>query len=205
MILMTGAKTFERIRKIFKARLKSDRGDGTLIMFIVSVPLFVILLGFCINTNNSVTAKTEFDTMAQTSAETSIKTLKADGTLGQKSVEKFIDEYRSQFKNSHGIVSSEQCSTAEVDGKKVKLPYYKVVLDSGRGKGVKHASSTWVVEGNGSVDDKTSALRGKKFKTLTAEVYTATPNIFSSFGVPSCQVHKSSVSAIAFGSRKDVS
>ena len=180
---------------------KNDRADGVLIMFIIAIPLFVLLLGFAININNSIQAKNEYNSMAQTSAQTSIKTINVNGGLGNGSIESFITEHRKQYMDGQPV--SDQCKTMEIDGVSRTLPYYVVTLETGRGLNGVNSTQSWVVEGTGTVPTKT--LTNTKYSVLSAKVYTASTNIFGVFGLPSCQLHASSVSAIAFGDKSDLS
>lgn len=190
------------MNKIWKS-LKSDRADGVLIMFIIAIPLFVLLLGFAINVNSSIQAKNEYNAMAQTAAQTSIKTINANGSLGNGSVETFISEYRKQYTDGHLPVSDE-CKTMKVDGVSRTLPYYVVTLETGRGLNGVNSTQSWTVEGTGTVPTKTLTAN-TKYRVLSAKVYTSSTNIFGVFGLPACQLHASSISAIAFGSQSDLS
>lgn len=178
----------------------SDRADGVLSMFIICIPLFTLLLGFSINVNTSVHAKTEYDTMAQLSAETAIKAVGANGKLGKNSVNKFIGEYMRQYNETKlETKGSGACSTGKVNGVERKLPYMEIRLDGGRGAGV--GTTVYTVENGEAVN--VPNLSGD-YKTLSATVYANSTNFFGVFGLPSCQLHKSTVSAISYGSKFDL-
>ena len=181
-------------------RFKSDRADGVLIFFIISIPMFMIILGFAINVNSSVHAKAEHNAIGQLSAQTSISHLSSNGSLGNSAVEAFVIEYRKQAASSLPV--ADQCKKMTVGDTKRTMPYMVVQLETGRGRNEVGASQTWAIEGNGAIPKNT--LNSSKFRVLTAKVYTASTNNFSGFGLPACQLHETNVSAIAFGSQADL-
>ena len=191
-----------------KARLRSDRGDSVLVVFLLAIPLFVLTMGFVVDTAKSVNADRAYASMAQTAVETGVKSVNSTGSLGNQAVSAFVREYRTQYglkpdgsTAETQVYNSEACSTAVVNGVKRKMPYIVVTLGTERGA-KKQVTSTWIIEGNGAIPQH--SLNGNVYRVISADVYTTSTNFFGVFGLPACQTHKSSVSAVAFGSNSDL-
>ena len=190
--------TLKNLKK-FMSR-SNDKADGTIVLFLFSVPLFILVLGLAINTNSAIQNKNEYNSMAQTSAETGVKSINTNGSLGQASVNAFVSEHRAQMQFNQAI-NTEICQKMNVNGTMRNMPYYEIKLDTARGGGA--PSGTWIVEGQGEVPTL-SVDPNVKYRVISANVYTSSQNLFGDFGLPPCQLHKSSVSAIAFGTNADL-
>lgn len=203
----------KRMKENFLNKISSDRADSVLIIFLVSVPLLILVMGFVVDLNKNVNTKIAYNSMAQTSAETAVKAITPSGSLDRNSVVALVDEYRIQsgasefHTNETGVYKSETCSTMEVDGVEREMPYMVINLQKERGEGedgVNPRTSNWVIEGpRGRVDSKN--ISGQtKYRAISATVYDSSTNSFGTFGLPECQLHRSEVSAIAFGSNEDL-
>lgn len=190
---------------------RSDRGD-TLVMFIVSIPFIMILMGFSVNINQQINSGIENKAMAQTSVETAVKKVDSQGSLNTASVQSFVNEYRIQTGDSSiksGSTSESQayrspvCSKAEVDGVEREMPYMIVKLGSERGV-EKTQSSTWVIEGLNNDEVEQRDLGNTRYRVISATVYNTTTSLWGAVGLSDCQMYKSEVSAIAFGSNADL-
>lgn len=193
----------KRMKENFLNKISSDRADSVLIIFLVSVPLLILVMGFVVDLNKNVNTKIAYNSMAQTSAETAVKAITPSGSLDRNSVVALVDEYRIQS----GVYKSETCSTMEVDGVEREMPYMVINLQKERGEGedgVNPRTSNWVIEGpSGRVESKN--ISGQtKYRAISATVYDSSTNSFGTFGLPECQLHRSEVSAIAFGSNEDL-
>lgn len=189
-------------------RFRNDRADGVLVMFFIAVPLFTLLLGFGININTAIDAKTEYTAMAQTSTDTAVKSLSSNGSLGTDSVTKFVQQYRTQYQNSSGAVRiGNNCTSGEVDGETRQFPYAKIQLDTTtRSPGDPTTSAAvYTAEGMSQAPVNIKQLDPKvKYRVITVTVYTASSNLLDIFGIPSCQSHQSVASSVAFGSNSDL-
>lgn len=194
--------------KKLRTALSSDRGDGVLVTTLIAIPLLLLVMGFSIDLNRSVNVGIAYNSMAQASVETGVKSLDARGSMGNRAVEAFVREYRVQSGNGANggtaetqAYNSAACATAKVEGVERRMPYIVVTLGTERGSG-KQVTSTWTVEGNDAVPTK--ALGNGVYRVISADVYNSSTNLFGMLGLAPCQVHKSSVSAIAFGSNSDL-
>ena len=183
---------------------KSDDGDGALTLSIVFVPLAVICLGLAINTSQVVSNKFEYDTIAQSSAETAVKTIDARGNLDEKAIKALVREHREQLEA--GTAYSGTCNVQEINGKKVTLPYYEVRLETSRNVKGRRVSSTYKIDSSNpnTVDVPDIENKNAPYRVISAEVYTATSSPFVAIGLQPCNYHKSTVSAISFGSNRDL-
>lgn len=175
----------------------------------------MLVMAFGININQAVNISNEAKSKAQASVETAVKSLNSQGSLGNASVQSFVNEYHiqdhaksGQAKNAtsgtsdSSATASKQCSTMEIDGVKHQMPYMIVKLGTERGKNKVASNQIWTIEGTTNTVP-TKSLNNVKYKVISATVYSANTNTFSFPGVPACQLHKSEVSAIAFGSNSD--
>lgn len=208
-----------------------DRADSVLTTFILAVPLIALLCGMTIDVSKNIYLKGLYDQQAQTAAEAAVKSIDARGSLGNSAIAKFQKEFELQSgsaansKTGKNIATSENetyeggaCERVDItldDGtvkKNVKMPYYRLTLSTERGKSGTKSKTIEII--NGNITDKTFGLKGadaNKYKVISADVYTASQNMVlgmagSLFGSDdlNCQVYKSSVSAIAFGSNQDL-
>lgn len=191
---------------------KSDRGD-TLVMFVISIPFIMILMGFSININQSVNSSIEYNAIAQTSVENAVKKVDSQGSLNNNSIQKFVNEYRiqsgdssepSRGTNESKAFQSEVCNTAEVEGVERKMPYMIVTLGTERGTDKVQSQSSWTIEGVGSDAVEQKPLGSEKYKVISATVYNTSTSLWGAVGLSDCQLHKSQVSAISFGSNTDL-
>lgn len=196
------------LKKLLK-RLKGDIADSVMIPFIIAMPLLLIVFGLGFDTAKNIWIKSTYASSAQAAVDAGVKTLNSKGSLTNKSVEKVVAEFKSQnsASTSHtregAVYESKTCSTAVIDGKTKTLPYYEISLGSARGNGVDSTSPVWKIEGTAAVPKKTLPT-GSKYRVMTADIYTASNNSWLSMAGKPCQVYKSSVSAIAFGSNADL-
>lgn len=196
--------------KKFLAKLKKDSADAVLVTVIISMPAIMIGVGFAADMSKSAYVSSSYASMAQRSAETAISTINANGSLGNVSVQKFVSEFRAQSGGSTfhtdetlGAESSSTCNTRNIDGIDRKLPYMEVRLGTDRGAGDVGATTKWTIAADENVVAK-GLNPATKYRVLSADVYTGSPNfILGMFGVP-CQYLKSPVSAIAFGDNSDL-
>jgi hypothetical protein len=188
---------------------KLDKADAMLVTGILSVPFLMLIFGVAIDITKNTHLDDTYHSMAQTSIEAGVKEIDSRGSLNKAAVTKFVNEYKVQSKPSEShtsetnVYESKLCSTAEINGVKRTLPYYEVTLQTARGNADSSKTSKWIIEGDKAVPNITinSAL---KYRVISADVYTSSENIMlGKFGIP-CQVYKSSVSAIAFGSNSDL-
>lgn len=189
---------------------KSSRGDSSLIIFVIAIPLIMVFLGFSVDVSKSINAGNAYKAMSQNSAETAVKSVNANGSLNNASVKSFVNEYKNQANpsdshtNETNVYKSKTCDTAVIDGVERKLPYMVIKLGTDRSiddKGVT-TGSTWTVENYQIPEDK--QLGSTKYKVISADVYDSSTNFFGIFGLPACQVHQSTVSAISFASNEDL-
>lgn len=75
-------------------------------------------------------------------------------------------------------------------------------LETERGSDGSGSSEAWILEGPNSVPEAKD-LSGS-YRVISADVYDVSTNSWGVFGLPECQTHKSSVSAVAFGSNEDL-
>lgn len=194
----------DRVHRNTRLGFKSDDGDGALTLSIVFVPLAVICLGLAINTSQVVSNKFEYDTIAQSSAETAVKTIDARGNLDEKAIKALVREHREQLEASTAY--SGTCNVQEINGKKVTLPYYEVRLETSRNVKGRRVSSTYKIDSSNpnTVDVPDIENKNTPYRVISAEVYTATSSPFVAIGLQPCNYHKSTVSAISFGSNRDL-
>lgn len=214
------------MKRIFK-RLKSNTADSVMVLALTSVVFLVLIIGFTMDVNKNINTGNAFTSMAQTSAETAVKQVDSSGSLGNNAIIAFVNEYAAQISQNESQTNETQayrtteCSTVSINGADKKLPYFEITLKTGRGTDGKESIDTKKIEGaitinsNGiaTVDkskipplDKSkippSEEREHKYTVISAEVYDATENLFSSLGP--CQLRHSSVSAISFASNTDL-
>ena len=192
-------RTINRILK----KLRSDDGDGVLVLTIIYIPLAVILLGLVINVGHVVTNRAEYSAMAQNSAETAVKHINAKGSLTKTSVDAFVKEYQHQLTKDSSAWISDSCSTMEVNGVKRQLPYFEVRLGTQRGQNKEAKSEVFRIGPDGRIPDVELDSKAT-YRVISADVYTSTQSLFGGFGLQTCQLHHSPVSAIAFGSNRDL-
>lgn len=181
-----------------------DKADGSLVFFLLSVPLLILVISFCINVNKNINVGNTFKSMAQVSAEAGVKESDSQGSLTNDSVAAFLREYRRQASiGDTKAFHDENCSTMMVDGKMRALPYVVVKLGTARGADDQQSTVTWTVEGNNELTTQ-QLPAGQKYRVISADVYDSSKNFFDIFGTKPCQLHKSTVSAISFGSNSDV-
>lgn len=196
--------------KKFLAKLKKDSADAVLVTVIISMPAIMIGVGFAADMSKSAYVSSSYSSMAQRSAETAISTINARGSLDNSSVRKFVSEFRAQAGGSTyhtdetlSASSSAPCSTRKINGVDRKLPYMEIRLGTERGAGDVGTTNRYTIEADENVVDKVLSP-SVKYKVITGNVYTGSPNfILGMFGVP-CQYLESPVSAIAFGNNGDL-
>lgn len=202
----------KKMKQYFLNRINNDRADSVLIIFLVCVPLLVLVMGFVVDLNKNVNTKIAYNSMAQVSAENGVKAITPAGSLDHRAVSAFAEEYRKQSSSSDyhtnetNVYKSETCSTMEIDGVERKMPYMVIRLQEGRGTDDRQSTS-WVIEGpyKGTSNQVPPKDLGKaKYRAINATVYDSSTNAFGTFGLPDCQLHKSEVSAVAFGSNEDL-
>lgn len=190
-------------------KLKKDSGNAVLVTVVMAMPALMVAVGFAADMSKSAFVASSYASMSQRSVETAVSSINARGSLDNDSVRKFVSEFKIQSKSStyhtdETLRNSEGgvCSTREIDGVKRDLPYMEVRLGTARGTGNVGQTYKWTIEDGDSVIDKT--LGSSKYKVISADVYTGSPNfILGMFGTP-CQYLKSSVSAISFGNNEDL-
>lgn len=191
---------------------KDDKAD-TLVMFVMALPLIMILMGFSININQSINTGIEYKAIAQTSVETAVKKVNSQGSLTNDSVQTFLNEYRIQSGDStiasgatseSKAFSSDVCSTAEVEGVERQMPYIIVTLGTERGVSKAQTKDSWVMEGRTDNKVEEHPLGNNKYKVISATVYDTSTSLWGAVGLSDCQLHKSEVSAISFGSNTDL-
>jgi len=199
----------DKMKSIF-TKLKTDKADSTLIIFLISIPLVLIVMGFVSDLNKNVNARIVFSTSAQESAQASIRTVDSSGSLNKNTVYAFINEYKRQSNpstahtNDIASLKSETCNTVMVDGIERQAPYIKITLGNERGESQPAASTFYTSENfNTSTIDGARPSPGN-YKVINAEVYDSSTNDWGIFGLPSCQTHHSTVSAVSFGSNEDI-
>lgn len=198
----------KKIKELFVKKPNKDSADSVLIIFLVCVPLLVLVMGFVVDLNKNVNTKVAYNSMAQISAEVAVKKISPSGSLDSNSVSALVSEYRTQSKpsdshtNETNAFKSETCSKMEIDGVERQMPYMVINLKEGRGsEGA--VSKSWIVEGTTQAPEFKNT-NGAKYRAISATVYDSSTNSFGTFGLPDCQLHKSEVSAIAFGSNEDL-
>lgn len=195
---------FKFIRKL---RGEKDSGNSVLVTFILATPLIAMICGLAIDFALSGYLSNLYNNKAQSAVQSSIREIDARGALGEESVKKLVKEFEAQtsggIKNAqtseNAGYESEICQTAKINGIERNLPYYEVKLSTARGEtGVKSAKIK-------VIDNVVPDLKiNRKYQAISADIYTSHQNImFGMFGMP-CQVHKTSVGAIAFGSDSDL-
>lgn len=196
--------------KKFLTKLKKDSADAVLVTVIITMPLIMIAVGFAADMSKSAYVSSTYSSMSQRSVETAISSINAKGSLDNSSVRKFVSEFREQSKGSAfhtdetlGASGPTACSVQKINGVDRKLPYMEVTLGTARGNSTVGTTTSWKIPDGAGVTDQ--ILDPKvKYKVISADVYTGSPNfILGMFGVP-CQYLKSSVSAISFGDNSDL-
>lgn len=195
------------LKKILK-KLKKDSADAVLVTVIMSMPAIMVAVGFAADMSKSSYVKASYVEMTQKSAETAVASINARGSLDNSSVRAFVNEFKTlsagsaSHTNETLAPSGGPCTKNVIDGVERDLPYMEVRLGTARGAGDVGSTAVWKIEDGTSVIDK--PLGSSKYKVITADVYTGSPNfILGMFGTP-CQYLKSSVSAISFGSNEDL-
>lgn len=183
-------------------RFKSDSGDGVLVFIIFLIPVLVLLLGFGIDVTNNVHNKNELNAIAQSAVESGVRAIDVKGNLNNLSGEQFLSTYRKQLADAT-ITTNPTCNKMEVDGVMRNLPFYKLSIEGKRQKDGSSGKLTWV-SGSSAAVRFVGNSEGYDPKVLSAEVYVGTANVFGIVGLPQCQLHKSTVSAIVFGSQGDI-
>lgn len=196
-------------------KLKSDRGDA-LVVFLCALPFILLAMGFVINLSLAASAATDRRDIAQKSVETAVKKINSNGSLGNDAVQAFVTQYRIQSGDSKiankstgetGAYNTKTCATGEVNGVKKKMPYMVVKLGTARGTKNVQSSVSWVIEGKSSAATdkiKQQPVGSAKYRVISATVYSTSTNLWGGVGLADCQVHKTEVSAIAFGSNEDL-
>lgn len=192
--------------------LNDDKADSALIIFLLSIPLLLIVMGFVTDLNKNVNAKIAFNTAAQESAQSSVRTVNAAGSLNSEAATAFVNEYNYQISpsgshtNEIGAYKSETCNTVMVNGTEQKAPYIQIKLNAERGsnaKGSGASSETATSIGGGALSNLDRLNNTGDYKVISAEVYDTSTNNWAFFGLPNCQTHHSTVSAVTFGSNED--
>lgn len=214
--------------KWFRSKISKDnkdKGDAVLVTMIIAIPLFFLCMGFATDITNNIVQGQAYASMASQSSETAIKSIKGNGSLWQGvnakkqpagSVTAFVNEYLRQ---RDGVASGAEvagassletkamrghCTTAEVNGITRTLPYIEVNLDTQRTAGIStNASTAFTSEGGGPIKNGVYS-ENKIYRVLTATVYEANKNMILGVVDMPCQVHKSVVSAVSFGSKEDL-
>lgn len=203
-------KSLKNLSHKIMQRSKSDAADSALVIFVVLVPLLIIIMGFVSDLNKNVNARAAFTTAAQESAQSSIRTVDGSGNLNQSTVNAFVTEYRYQVNpaaehtNEISAYKSASCDTVNVNGVQRKAPYIVVHFEGERSGSSVATSGTWVIEGATGTIPTNVSITGAS-KVIEAEVYDSSVNNWGVFGLPQCQTHHSTVSAISFGSNEDLS
>lgn len=207
----------KKIVENFKSNLCSDKADSALIIFLLSVPLLLIVMGFVSDLNKNVNARIAFSTAAQESAQSAIKTVDASGNLNNRSAQAFLQQYKYQVNpsatkagdrigtNEIAAYKSDTCTTVTVDGKERPAPYIELSLQKSRGAdGTNNPESNKLTLSGPNAEVPANFNFGSGYKVINAEVYDVSTNNWGLFGLPKCQTHHSSVSAVAFGSNEDL-
>lgn len=198
---------YEKLRK----NSKSDKAD-TLVIFFLTLPFLMILIGISVNSSSSINSATEFKSIAQNAVEVAVKEVNAQGSLGSSAVEAFRTEYRIQSGDSAipnlattdtRVQRASVCETAVIDGVERQLPYIQVRLETARGAGALQSSS-WILEGRSNPPIDNRNLGSVKYPVISATAYTSSANVWNFPGIPECQLHKAEVSAITFGNNSDI-
>lgn len=195
--------------KKFVTRLKKDSANAVLVTVIIFMPLLMIAVGFAADMSKSSYVKNSYVTMSQKSADTAVSAINGRGSLDNAAVQKFVSEFKAQSGGSDfhtnetlSYSSSDTCSTKVINNVERDLPYIEVKLETARGEG-SISTEAYGIERGAAVPTK-NLNPNVKFKVISADVYTASPNfMLGMFGTP-CQYLKSSVSAISFGSNEDL-
>lgn len=195
-------------------KFRRDSADTVLITSVICAPIIAMMFGIAADTSKNVYTSNYYNTVAQASVETAVKTIDPKGNLSHtKAIPALVREFENQVKGTsadpakhtvegNGYVG--KCTTAEIDGVERKLPYYEITLSSGRGQNNQATTKTWKFETGDDMFFTLPGYVGGTFRVIDADIYTSTGNIaLSMFGQP-CQVFKSQVSAIAFGDNADL-
>jgi hypothetical protein len=195
--------------KKFFTKLRNDRADSVLVTVILTMPALMLGAGFAADMSKSAYVSTSYSSMAQRSVETAVTSINAKGSLDNNSVRKFVSEFQNQSNGSTSHTNETLtsgptgCSTRVINGVTRQLPYMEITLGTARGNSSIGDTTAWKIPDGTSVTNQ--VLDPKvKYKVISADVYTGSPNfILGMFGVP-CQYLKSSVSAISFGDNTDL-
>lgn len=196
--------------KKFLKKLKKDSADAVLVTIIIAMPAIMVAAGFAADMAKSAYVSSSYSSMAQRAAETAISQINASGSLDNNSVKKFVSEFRAQDSGSASHTNetlqantSTVCNTRVINGVKRQLPYIEAHLGTARGTSNVQSDVVWQIE-NGKAVTNQALNPSIKYRVISADVYTGSPNfILGMFGVP-CQYLKSPVSAIAFGDNVDL-
>lgn len=191
------------MKKIFKKNFFNDKAEGVITpVFIIAAPMFILILGMVVNIGMHINSKIEYNEIAQRAAQASIMKINANGSLGNESIQSFVDTYNSQLSTSN-VITSNECNKSMINGVERKLPYFEIKLDVDRKIG-NSQNQVWSFSGEGKVPTQ-YINPSVKYRVLSADVYTQSKNLFSSMGISSCAPHKTSISSTAFGSNRDLS
>lgn len=196
----------------------SDEADGVLVFTVISMVFIMILFSSVVMLASALVNKHEYSNISQDAAQASVKSLRANGSIGGESVAAYLRNVQSNVEREKraGVLPPDGvCTTVEVDGKTYKSPYIVVTVNEGRGKGsgTQNHYKKWqrTFEGHideGLLNDKAYWERQIPIKdknhVIEAVMHVAVPNPMSMFGVAECNQHKIFSSAIAFGSQSDL-
>lgn len=203
---------------MFVQKLRSSRGDSVLVPGLVLTVVVVLLLGLVVDTAKNSFARDTLGMMAQQSADAAVKTADNRGSLSWKVLPALQKEYAEQKSGKKGTADvsamqrNSECSTGMIDlngdgvkDKKVSFPYYKVSLETGRGKNAKVSDKRTVQFSAGQTPSAPQLKTGAKYTVVNMVVYDSVSNFMLDMLGQPCQVFESNVSAITFGSMEDVS
>lgn len=199
-----------KLRKL----LKRDKGDAILVTAIIAIPFLYLCMGIAIDLANMVIQKNAYTNVAQRGADAAIRQIGNQGSLGPKnagdtalpsSVKTFISTYKAEGLNRAEIQKSDRCKSMEIPGLgKKTMPYMEITLDTKRNVGISSPEAVkYVSEGNKAPTLVQNAPY-KRYIALSAVVYDASPNLILGMFNEGCQLYKSTISSIAFGSQEDV-
>lgn len=201
----------------FLRKLRSSRGDSVLVPAMISSILVIALAGLVMDMSKNFAAKDTFSVMAQQSANASVKTADHRGSLNWDVLPVIEKEYKEQKFGKEGTADAVAlsgrggCNTAMIDlsgdgnrDTEVKLPYYKVTLETGRGVNSDPEHKRMVHFTEGQTPHPPELSPGVKYTSVNVVVYDSVSNfVLSMVGMP-CQTIESNVSSITFGSMEDV-
>lgn len=222
-------KLVEKIRN----RQTSDRADAIFVASVIFIPFMFIMSGFAMDITKAVYVKQQYQIMGQEATSAAARAIDPDGSIRPDAPQIMVNTYRDRFTGSDSDsvnasyggdtlegtagVRNSNCRTVEVDtngdgdGDTVfNAPYMTITLDGGRndiaGINGTPIAATWTSEGYGAPVQKTGTTydQNVRYYSMSATIWDTAPNlILGMFGSP-CQVVKTEVSSVTFGSQEDL-